>query len=240
VAFLAAHNTIYRDGELYREYGRRQVSFPLTLSGDGRTLAWKLSDEMGAGTKIVVNGVEGPLYAATGLPVASDDGNTVAYKASDKEDSWFIIVNGKRISPAYEDVTSPALSGDGRVVTYAAQGDRPLLFVGSERIEIPEVPRSVFLARDGTAWGLVTRKTVVTVQGPGEAFDEIRDPEFSPDGRRVAYGGRQGDRWFVVVGARKVEAPGFIGGPIWSDDGRTVGYGALLGRDVWWKVFGAP
>lgn len=240
VAFLAAHNSIYRDGELYREYGRRQVSFPLTMSGDGRVLAWQLREEGDSGTRIVVDGVEGPLHAAAGLPVASDDGSAVGYKASDREDSWVVIVNGRTISASFEDVTSPAFSRDGRVVAYAAGGERPLLFVGSQRIEIPEVPRSVFLSRDGTAWGFVTRTSVVTARGSGEAFDEIRDPEFSPDGRRVAYGARRGERWFVVVDDRVHDAPGLVGGPFWTEDGSQVGYGALIGRELWWRQIDSP
>jgi hypothetical protein len=98
------------------------------------------------------------------------------------------------------------------------------------------MPRSVFLARDGSAWGYVTRTAVVTAQGKSATFDDIRAPEFSPDLRRVSFAGRQKESWYIVVDNRKIEAPGLVGNPMWSTDGRTVGYGVLLGRALWWKV----
>jgi hypothetical protein len=110
------------------------------------------------------------------------------------------------------------------------------LFVGTKKVEIPDPARSVFLSRDGRDWGYVTRSQVVTSRGSSEPFDEIGDPEFSPDGKRVAFRGRQANQWFVVVDGRKTAAPGIVWGPIWTPDGTQLGYGALLDRDVWWKV----
>lgn len=234
VAFLAGHNTIYRDGERYLEYGARQVSFPLTLSGNGSVLAWRVT--MGEGYQVIVDGVPGPGYGSTGLPVASFDGKVVAYRASQGEDSWFIVVNGKKVSETFEGVTDPAVSRDGRVLAYGVEGDKPALFVGTKKVEIPDPARSVFLSRDGRDWGYVTRSQVVTSRGSSEPFDEIGDPEFSPDGKRVAFRGRQANQWFVVVDGRKTVAPGIVWGPIWTPDGTQLGYGALLDRDVWWKV----
>jgi hypothetical protein len=242
VAFLARNNALYRDGKLYREYGSRQVSFPVTMSSDGAVLAWKLSAEKDSGFSIVVNGVEGPVYANTGLPVLSADGSVVAYRATGPDASWFVIVNGRRVGGSFELVTDPAISREGRVIAYAAEADKNLLFVGEKTIELSKHPSAVFLSPDGKSWGYVTRSAmvtqsiVVTERGSSEPFDEIRGPEFSPDGRIVAFGGRQGNNWFIVVGERMVPAPGLVGDPMWSADGKTLGYGALLGRELWWKV----
>jgi hypothetical protein len=74
----------------------------------------------------------------------------------------------------------------------------------------------------------------VTEKGRSDLFDEILDPEFSPDGKRLAFGARRGPQWFVVIDGLPFPAPGMISGPIWSEDGAQVGYGALLGREVWW------
>jgi hypothetical protein len=205
-------------------------------------LAWKVVAELGSGRQIVVNGVEGPVFADTGVPVLSADGSVVAYRAAGTDGLWFMIVNGRRVPGSFELVTDPAVSRDGRVIAFAAEGDRNLLFVGEKTIELPKYPSSVFLSHDGKSWGYVTRSTVVTQsivvteRGSSEPFDVILGPEFSFDGRIVAFGGRQGDKWFVIVGNRKIEAPGLVGDPIWSADGKTVGYGALLGRELWWKV----
>lgn len=239
VAFLAGHNTIYRDGRLLRSYGSRQVGFPLTLSGDGSVLAWQIREDLDRGSRIVVDGIEGPLHSMTGLPVLSADGKVVAYRASEDGDHWRMIVNGVPSGEVYESMTQPAVSRDGRKVAYGAENGRALLHVGAEILELAEPARSVFLSRDGSRWGVVTRTRVVTAEGRGEAFDEIQNPEFSPDGKRIAYAGRRGDRWFMVVDERRLEAPGLIGGPYWSDDGSKVGYGALLGRELWWKAIDA-
>lgn len=242
VAFLAAENTIYRDGVILRKYGNQTgVSFPLNLSGDGRVLAWQVKAE-GGGTKTLVDGVEGPTFASAGLPALSEGGDVVAYRAADAEDHWFMVVNGKRVSGSYDLITDPALSHDGRVVAYACEGDKNTLVVSDKRIELPEFPRSVFLSRDGEAWGYLSRLpagrgiSVVTAGGRSEAFDEIGSVEFDPQGRRVAFQARSGERGLVVIGDLKVESPGLVAGPFWSIDGKRVGYGALLGRELWWKV----
>jgi Tol biopolymer transport system component len=235
VAFLAEQNSIYRDGELYRDYGKRPVSFPLTLSGDGTVLAWRV-DAVGGGSQIVVNDVAGAVYADSRIPVVSHDGKVVAYPAASSEESWFIVVNEKRVGDPTEWVSDPAVSRDGRVVAYVAEGEKRFLVVGAERTEIRDLARSVFLSRDGACWGYVTRTQVVTSKARSEEYDEIRDPDFSPDGNHVAFRARRGDQWFAIVDDRKTAAPGIVWGPIWSPDGAQVGYGALLGRDVWWKV----
>ena len=188
----------------------------------------------------MVNEAAGPRFKRVGVPALSADGRVVAYKAVDELGSEFIVVNGTKVSTSFESVTDPAVSRDGKVVAYAAEDDRPLLFVGERRIEIPQMPGSVFLSRDGAAWGTASRTAVATAQGTSESFDEIRSPAFGPDGRSVIFAGRQGQTWFVVAGGRKFEAPGLVGDPVWSGGGKRIGYGALLGRELWWKVISVP
>lgn len=205
-------------------------------SADGSTLAYGLGEEGIDRIAMMVNETPGPYFKQVGTPTLSADGKAVAYRATDDGDTWFIVKNGRRASPEFEIVSDPALSRDGSVLAYAAETDKPFIFVGDNRIEIPRMPRSVFLSHDGRSWGYVTRNAVVTAQGSSESFDEIRKPELSPDGRHVLFGGRQGEKWFVVVNGRKFEAPGLAGEPIWSADGSQVGYGALLGRELRWNV----
>lgn len=209
--------------------------FPLSLSADGRVLAWKLNPE-GGSSKIVVDGVEGQAYASTGVPVLSNDGTVVAYRAADAEGRWFVVVGGKRVSASFELVTDPAVSRDGEVVAYAGEGDPNVLVVDEKKIDLPEFPRSVFLSQNGHAWGYLTRSSVVTAGWKSEAFDEIGSAEFDSKGDRVAFSARTGKAWFVVIGTHKWDAPGLVYGPHWSSDGRQIGYGALLGREIWWKT----
>jgi len=166
----------------------------------------------------------------------------VSYRAEETNGREFLIANGKRISESFESVTDPALSRDGRVVAYAFEGSTYVLVVGDKKIPIPEFPRTVFLSRNAEAWGYITARTlqtgrsVVTAGGRSEAFEEIGSPEFDPSARRVAFFARNTDNCFIVIGDRKYPAAGLVDGPFWSDDGKQVGYGALLGREIWWKV----
>jgi dipeptidyl aminopeptidase/acylaminoacyl peptidase len=236
VAFLAADNTIYRDGEVYQVFGSNGVSFPLTLSGDGSVLAWEVGTR--GKSQVWINGRPGATYTRSGHPVVSFDGAVVAYGAA-REESWVMVVNGKTVGGPFEDVSTPAISRDGRVIAYAAEGEKTWLFVGDRKIEIPGMPSRVFLSRDGSAWAYLARRQVVTEKGAGEQFDEILDPEFSPDGKRLAFGARRGERWILVIDGREVPAEGMVSGPFWSEDGCQVGYGALRGREIWWKSVSA-
>ena len=171
-----------------------------------------------------------------GQPVVSEDGGVVAYRAMGSDDDWFIVANGKTVSDSWDYVSDPAISRDGKVVAFAAEGKGKFLFLSGKKISIPESAGSVFVSPNGQAWGYTTRSAVVTERGRSEEFEEVRGPEFSPDGGRVAFSARRGQQWFVVIGNLKVQSPGLVAGPFWSADGRCVGYGALLGREIWWKV----
>jgi hypothetical protein len=145
--------------------------------------------------------------------------------------------DGRQIGSTFEAVTDPAVSDDGRVVAFVADGEKPTLFVGARQIPIDErLPVSVFLNRDGSAWGLVSRSSVTTAEGKSEAFDEVRGGEFSPAANDVVFAGRKGTTWRVVAAGKKYEAPGLVSDPVWNKDGTRIGYGAILGRELWWKV----
>lgn len=245
VAFLAALNTVYRDYEVYWRGGLAdQVSFPLSMSRDGSVLSWKVRRPLRADETralVVTDGVEGPAFGDCGLPVVSADGRTVAYKACEREDSWFIVRNGRRVGAPAEGITNPALSDDGSVLAYATEAaDRYRLIVGGREIELREMPRSVFLSPNGSAWGYVTQSSVITARGRSEEFDEIVNPAFSPDGKRVAFAARRGKEWTLQVGRTGLRMPAPIAGPVWSRDGTQLGYGALQGREIWWRVVGVP
>jgi len=212
------------------------VNYPTALSADGSTYAYGLSNESNSAYSMMVNENPGPEFKRVGRPVLSRDGACVAYKATKDGVEWFVLSNGRQEGPAFEDVTDPAVSADGRVVAFAGEADPPTLFVGERRVPIERLPLRIFLSRDGSAWGLVGKNTVTTAEGRSESFDEIRGGEFSPGGDKALFAGRRGEKWFVIAGGKRFDAPGLISEPVWNKDGSRVGFGALLGQELWWKV----
>lgn len=73
------------------------------------------------------------------------------------------------------------------------------------------------------------------VESP-DHFDCIRDVTYSPDGKRIAYCAKDGDKWHLVVDDKQSEAYDEIGAPRFSEDGDRVAFGARKGRELWWKV----
>jgi len=83
----------------------------------------------------------------------------------------------------------------------------------------------------------VGKKTRVVRNGTAdELFDfvETFTLTVSPDGQRVAYGARNGEKWYMVIDGQKSGPFAGIGKPSFSSDGRMVSYEAKHGEN--WKV----
>ncbi|MDS4022412.1 MAG: hypothetical protein RKR03_18185 [Candidatus Competibacter sp.] len=57
-------------------------------------------------------------------------------------------------------------------------------------------------------------------------FDRVGNPVFSPDGGKLGYRAKQGDRWFVVVNDRRTPDFDLVSAPVFSPDGQHVAYWA--------------
>ena len=58
---------------------------------------------------------------------------------------------------------------------------------------------------------------------------------FSPDGKRVDFGAKNGNKWFVVVDDKPGPEYDRIGAPVFSPDGEHAAYAAQKG-DKWFVV----
>jgi hypothetical protein len=141
------------------------------------------------------------------------DGRLAAWAAysSDDDHQTEVVWSGRR-SPEKGEVWRMCVSPDGRSLAYVAQRSGP----------------------DGQ------RRSVVVHDGrDGPAFSGVDALRFAPDGR-VAYRAFEGAAEFLVVGDTKIRIQGEQ--PIipfrfaFSPDMRRAGYGAVLGRELWWKV----
>ena len=91
------------------------------------------------------------------------------------------------------------------------------------------------------------KKMRVVVNGkPGEVFDgvDLRSLEFSPDGRRFAYGANDrstGDRWFRVIDGQQRSAFDTLGvSQAFSPDGKRIAYTGRRAQQRFLVVDGEP
>jgi hypothetical protein len=242
VAFLATHESggiVFIDGQAVKIHPDHDVGFPPTFSEDGRVIAYRLTERKEMRSCVVFDGTAGPAFDAVGPPILSRDGKVVAYWAG-KNDRYFLRI-GDWNGPSFDGITDPAISADGTTVAYAAEiEDHWYLLAGGRKTPIPGHPYFVFISDDGKHLGWVDRaglKMRVVFGGlPGEAFGIVGKPVISPIAPLVAYGAEEKDRKYVVIGTRKTETPDRISDPAFSPDGKSIGYGALIGRELWWKV----
>jgi hypothetical protein len=101
----------------------------------------------------------------------SSDGRTYAYAAT-RGGRWFVVANGQA-GPAFDRAVAPRLSPDGRFLVYRAR-------------------------QDGKRFVVVADATGKTIrQHP--AYEQVFQPQFTADGKSVAYGVKDGLRlrWIV-------------------------------------------
>lgn len=222
--------------------------WPITFSGDGSVVAYRVTDFDKEESCVAVNGREGPSFPSVGPPSLSRDGRVCAYWV-EREDRYFIRI-GDREEPPCDFVVDPIVSADGSTVAYAGERQgRWFMKVGSVESPLPGKPHKVFLSPDGGHAGWVqleslpaggSKMRVNAFGRTGEAFGLVNPPVFSPTQPLVAYGAEDEKRKYVVIGERKIETPDRVNDPVFSPDGRTVGYGARIGNELWWKVLNVP
>lgn len=194
--------------------------------------------------RMVVNGDAGKAYDTIGTPIFSPDGSRIAYtaekdaSASARGAAGTVVVLEDRESPAFEQVTSLQFTGDGRHVAYLAGingGMQPMLD-GRPLEPGPAGPGRAELRvnHDGSRWAYWTEDGIV-VDGKlrpqhasrtgGERVDSA--PQFSPDGKRLAYRVSQGVKTIVVVDDRESPAYESATEPTFSADSRHVAFFAI-------------
>jgi dipeptidyl aminopeptidase/acylaminoacyl peptidase len=145
----------------------------------------------------------------------------VAYAAKIGE-QWAVVENGKEGKP-YDAISRLAFSPDGRRLAYVAdEGGKKILVVDGDEgkpyasiVETDSLER-LHNCKEGDCW---------------DAFYIERPFIFSPDGQRVAYVARVGEKrfnvsekWSVVVDGKEQSPYEGIGGLTFSSDSRHVAY----------------
>jgi len=220
--------------------------FPGVVTPDGKTVLNYMLNPKTEKSAIAINGKLQAFHKGTiSAPVLSADGKVFAF-ALEQDDGHCVVVNDKP-GPTYDWVTAPAISADGNVVAYGAESDdKGLILRGGVKSQVQGAVKGVFLSLDGTNvgfWRSVEKGNpksglrVVVVDREGPAFQSIRPPVFSPDGKHVTYRATKADKtWCVVVDDRTVDAGDIQVDPVFTADGKQVGFGVRKGRELWWKT----
>src|SRR3990172_3265441 len=133
--------------------------------------------------------------------------------------------------PAWPEESSPT-----RVVSEKLLAHIELDSIVPKSLLVHSDSKRVAYVIDELKW-LSRDKYIVVVDGEeGKKYDGFgkRPIHFSPDGKRVAYGAREGKKWMVVVdGKEGKKYDGFgASGLFFSPDGKRVAYSAKQG-DRW-------
>lgn len=200
------------------------------------------------------------LYAAVGDMSVGIDGKSVAFIAV-KGNSRYLVVNGKETRLPVDmlivaaPVLRPDLKGAGVILTSTSDrhNKRYILFQtvqsdGSHTKQYEQMKElvygmdskgsvsSAFVVKKGEKW-------LVVLNGKeGPDFDMVVTPMFSPDGSKLVYRARRGDKRLVVIvdvagnTTRYLTEYDMVFMTVFTDDGKSVGYGVKERNQLIWKV----
>jgi Tol biopolymer transport system component len=204
---------------------------------------------------VFVQGVAGPSFDAVTDPAFSPDGREVVYGAVERGRAF--LVRGDKRGEPFDAVDSPVFASQGaQVAFFAASGGKCVVVVGTRVITPPGAAFDGFsgypvFSPDGTKVvfsAMVGKQSCAVVDNArGPLFDSVSTPVWSRDSKRVAYLAGRGPKLFVIVAdavtnteiARSAEFDWWLfANPMitFNADGTKVAHGAVLGKQLWWKV----
>jgi len=214
----------------------------MKFSPDGEQLAYmvKVNETDWA---IYINGKSGKTYQSIGADVRFVNGK-VAYWMEDSAGKGYVY--GDSSLGPYDEVWKTYFSSDGKhfVVKVKKQGKFLLVKDGQEQDVSGEIDSYAIGSTGELAYsvnsGSGLKVYLDSQEFPG-LYDEVTQLTVSPDGKHLAFWGRQGSNWSVVTDTHTY--PGFsgyyfyqIGGEnysiFWDQGSSNLAYFALQGKDV--------
>jgi dipeptidyl aminopeptidase/acylaminoacyl peptidase len=217
------------DGRTIERFGSfPQDAFALTLAPDGQTIAYVTTETPGVDRITVRSGGIDEAILPGGVtgsfPAWSPDGSRIAFQGhltgrGGEDDIYVVNADGSGLRRLTTDPfrdSWPAWSPDGSTIVYVNDGRRPADTSGN-------TPTS-------TLWTVPADGGTPTKVPVGRAG--ITNPDYSPDGRRIAFSGD--GVWTVdAAGGEPRRVAAISGVPRWSPDGSTI---ALLDYDDSWRA----
>jgi Tol biopolymer transport system component len=222
------------------------------VSDDGKRVMYEA--RRGEKFFVVVDGVEGTMYDSIESYSAtfSPDGKHFAYKAR-HADQHFIVLDGVE-DRHYDYIGDLTFSSDGEQLMYMAfkQGNTILVTDGVEGATFPGRPgrfhfsadrKRMFYTVNKLGSGSGPGREFVILDGVAYAYDQIRNIQFSPNGRLI-FKAQRGGVWLMVLDgaeSKEYEPDGSKPGEVaWSendeiafseDDARVAYVARRAGKD---------
>ncbi len=140
-----------------------------------------------AGQKcVVVNHIPEKFYNSIGAPVYSKNGQKYAYVATNNDGKMFIIINGQEQKTTYPIIGIPV----EEVNESGVSAQHPYFSDTGKRLAFP-------------VYDPDQKKAFMVVDGKNQqTFDAVMAPCFSPDEKHIAYMGKKGNSWHMVVNGK--------------------------------------
>jgi len=234
---------------------------PITVNKKTDRIALPVKD--GEGQRVVVfsvyspeNTIKSAMYDVVSHMTLGDDGKSLAF-IGDKGPKRYLVLNGSEkqlpegMAVTAPPVIRPDLKGAGVLLSTAVRFDRRFVLFqtmvaesthnkqyddAAELVYSSANAFPAYAAKDGDKWFAVINGK----EGP--PFDMVVTPMFSPDGKKLVYRARKGEKRFIVIadvrgGEHRPHAEVDMVFPtVFTNDGKSVAYGIKDGNKLVWKA----
>lgn len=198
---------------------------------------------------VVINGRQSETYRAVGEVAFSPDGEKIIYPAY-KGDEVYLVVNDGKTKKEYESISSVSFSPDSKKMVLRVKKNEKVVIIVNDR-EGKEYygAREPIFSSNGEVMAFAAGKAldnrsplhwtlVVNGKEDKQSYQDIFDVALGPDGKRIAFIAREGNKYFVIDGGAKGKEYEKVEWLILSPDGKKIGYAPTEGDKMFLTIDG--